>query len=95
MKENGSGTKEILLQLDPVKAEEVAGLLRQGLGAPAGEGLEALLARLFQTTDEDFDAQYAALLRGLAPALRLYPSTSATPSPSRPPPRAATSTRST
>ena len=72
VKENGSGTKELLLQLDPVKAEEVAGLLRQGLGAPAGEGLEALLARLFQTTDEDFDRKYQLFYQVLAPRVRLY-----------------------
>jgi ABC-type lipoprotein release transport system permease subunit len=72
VKENGSGTKELLLQLDPVKAEEVAGLLRQGLGAPAGEGLEALLARLFRTTDDDFERKYELFYQVLAPRVRLY-----------------------
>jgi len=72
VKENGSGLKEILLQLDPVQADEVAGLLRQGLSAPAGEGLEALLARLFQTTDQDFDQKYKLFYDALAPRIRLY-----------------------
>jgi hypothetical protein len=72
VKENGSGIKEILLQLDPVRAEEVSALLRRGLGAPAGEGLEALTARLFQTTDQDFDAKYKLFYEVVAPRIRLY-----------------------
>jgi ABC-type lipoprotein release transport system permease subunit len=72
VKENGSGIKEILLQLDPVKAEEVSALLRQRLGAPAGEGLGELMARLFQTSDQDFDAKYKLFYDVVVPRIRLY-----------------------
>ena len=72
VKENGSGKKEILLQLDPVKAEEVAALLRQGLKAPAGEDLEALMGRLFDTSDRDFDEKYRLFYEVVAPRIRLY-----------------------
>ncbi|HET6413876.1 MAG TPA: ABC transporter permease [Anaeromyxobacter sp.] len=72
VKENGSGKKEILLQLDPVKAEEVAALLRRGLKAPEGEDLEALMGRLFDTTDRDFDEKYQLFYEVVAPRIRLY-----------------------
>ncbi|HTN52848.1 MAG TPA: ABC transporter permease [Anaeromyxobacter sp.] len=72
VKENGSGTKEILLQLDPVKAEEVAALLRRGLKAAAGEDLEGLMTQLFQTTDMDFDQKYRLFYEVVAPRIRLY-----------------------
>ena len=72
VKENAIGTREILLQLDPLRAEEVAGLLRAGLRAPAGEDLAALLKRLFQTTDADFDQKYRLFYEAVAPRVRLY-----------------------
>jgi len=72
VKENAIGTREILLQLDPLRAEEVTGLLRTGLGAPAGEDLDALLQRLFQTTDADFDRKYRLFYEVIAPRVRLY-----------------------
>jgi ABC-type lipoprotein release transport system permease subunit len=72
VKENASGTREILLQLDPVRADEVAGALRAALRAPADEGLEALLARLFATTDADFDEKYRVFYEVVAPRIRLY-----------------------
>ncbi len=72
VKENAIGTREILLQLDPLRAEEVSGLLRVGLGAPAEEDLAGLLKRLFQTTDEDFDKKYRLFYDVVAPRIRLY-----------------------
>ncbi|HSM93046.1 MAG TPA: FtsX-like permease family protein [Anaeromyxobacteraceae bacterium] len=72
VKDNGNGIKEILLQLDPIQAEVAAARLREGLGAPAGEPLEALLRRLFASTDETFDRDYRVFYGGLAPLLRLY-----------------------
>ncbi|HET6437437.1 MAG TPA: FtsX-like permease family protein [Anaeromyxobacter sp.] len=72
VRENHSGIKEILLQLDPVKADEVADLLRRGLGAPPGENLEALMARLFDTHDQDFDQKYQLFYDVIAPRIRLY-----------------------
>jgi ABC-type lipoprotein release transport system permease subunit len=72
VKENGGGIKEILLQLDPVKADEVAAQLRAGLAAPADEGLEQLLAELFRTSDQDFDRKYQLFYAAVAPRIRLY-----------------------
>jgi ABC-type lipoprotein release transport system permease subunit len=72
VRENRSGLREILLQLDPVRAEEVARELRAGLGAPADEDLEKLLVRLFDTTDENLDRHHALFYAAVAPRLRLY-----------------------
>jgi len=72
VRDNRSGIKEILLQLDPVKADEVADLLRRGLSASEGENLEALMARLFETTDRDFDQKYKLFYDIIAPRIRLY-----------------------
>ncbi len=72
VKENGNGIKEILLQLDPAKADEVAGLLRKGLSAPPDRALEPLLAELFETTDPDFDRKYDLFYQVVAPRIRLY-----------------------
>jgi ABC-type lipoprotein release transport system permease subunit len=72
VRENRGGIREILLQLDPVRAEEVARELRAPLGAPPVEQLEPLLARLFATTDETFDAHHRLFYDVVAPRLRLY-----------------------
>lgn len=72
VRENRSGIREILLQLDPIRAEEVAAALRSGLDAPADEGLEALLVRLFATDDANFDAHHDLFYATVAPRLRLY-----------------------
>jgi ABC-type lipoprotein release transport system permease subunit len=72
VKENAIGTREILLQLDPLKAEEVARLLRAGLAAPPEEELALLLKRLFQASDEDFDRRYQLFYDVVAPRIRLY-----------------------
>ncbi len=85
VRDNRRGLREIMLQLDPVTAEEVAAKLRTALGA-AGEApqgapnlersastdLEPLLARLFETTDADFDAKYKIFYDEVAPRVRLY-----------------------
>jgi ABC-type lipoprotein release transport system permease subunit len=72
VKDNRSGIREILLQLDPVEAEEVASGLRAALGAGAQEDLEPLLVRLFDTSDRDFDAKYRVFYDVVAPRVRLY-----------------------
>ena len=74
VKDNGNGIREILLQLDPVQAEEVAARLREALGTsgPGDGGLEPMLARLFATTDQDFDEKYRIFYDVVAPYLRLY-----------------------
>ena len=72
VKELQSRSREILIQLDPLQAEEAAARLRPALGAPAGEELPALLARLFAVDDANFDERYALFYRELVPLLRLY-----------------------
>ena len=72
VKDTRSRAREILIQLDPLQAAEAARRLRPALGAPAGEELPALLARLFDLRDDNFDAHYAIFYDRLAPLLRLY-----------------------
>lgn len=72
VRENRNGLREILLQLDPVQAEDAAGALRSALRAPAEEPLDALLVRLFATTDADFDEKYRVFYEVVAPRIRLY-----------------------
>ncbi len=72
VRENGNGIREILLQLDPIQADAVATDLRAAMHAAPGVELESLLARLFATTDEDFDAKYRMFYDVVAPRLRLY-----------------------
>jgi ABC-type lipoprotein release transport system permease subunit len=72
VKDNGNGVKEILLQLDPVRAEEAAAMLRKELGGAPGEELEPLLRRLFASTDQTFDRDHRVFYERLAPLLRLY-----------------------
>ena len=72
VKENLGGIKEILLQLDPVRADALAVELRRALRAPEGEALEPLLQRLFATTDGDFDEKYRIFYDVVAPRIRLY-----------------------
>ncbi|MFT3914157.1 MAG: hypothetical protein QM704_08560 [Anaeromyxobacteraceae bacterium] len=71
VRENRSGIREIQLQLDPVRAEEVAAALRPALGGE-GDDLEKLLQKLFATTDQDFDQKYKLFYDVVAPRIRLY-----------------------
>ncbi|HET9553683.1 MAG TPA: ABC transporter permease [Anaeromyxobacteraceae bacterium] len=72
VKDAKSRVREILLQLDPIQSEAAAAKLRPALGAPDGEQLPALLARLFDLTDENFERHYRIFYDQLAPFLRLY-----------------------
>ena len=72
VRDNGNGIREILLQLDPIKADEAAVRLRKGLGEESDVPLEALLAKLFASTDETFERDYHVFYDVLAPLLRLY-----------------------
>jgi len=72
VRDNRNGIKEILLQLDPVRAEEVAAALRAALHVEGTEGLEPLLQRLFAATDRDFDEKYRIFYEVVAPRIRLY-----------------------
>jgi ABC-type lipoprotein release transport system permease subunit len=71
VKENATQLREILLQLDPIQAEEAAGRLRRALGSEERE-LPALLAQLVDTSDADFDRKYRIFYDQLAPLLQLY-----------------------
>jgi ABC-type lipoprotein release transport system permease subunit len=71
VKENQTATRDILLQLDPMQAEEAASRLRQALGSTALD-LHELLVELFTTDDANFDARYAIFYDRLAPLLQLY-----------------------
>jgi ABC-type lipoprotein release transport system permease subunit len=72
VRDNRIGIREILLQLDPLQADEVARALRPALGAPDAEPLDKLLVRLFETTDENFDRNHDLFYREVAPKIRLY-----------------------
>ncbi|HEX9049872.1 MAG TPA: FtsX-like permease family protein [Anaeromyxobacter sp.] len=72
VRENRTGVREILLQLDPVSAEALAAALRPALRSGAADGLEPLLQRLFATTDADFDEKYRIFYDVVAPRIRLY-----------------------
>ena len=60
------------MQLDPLGAAEAERRLRPALHAPPGEALPALLARLFDLNDANFDDHYRIFYDQLAPLLRLY-----------------------
>jgi ABC-type lipoprotein release transport system permease subunit len=72
VKDDQNGVREILLQLDPIRADALAAELRRALRAPDGEELEPLLHRLFATTDDDFDEKYRIFYDVVAPRIRLY-----------------------
>ncbi len=72
VRENRTGIREILLQLDPVAAEALAVELRRALHVDGAEELEPLLQRLFATTDQDFEEKYRIFYDVVAPRIRLY-----------------------
>ncbi len=72
VKDTRSRAREILIQLDPLQAAEAERRLRPALKAPQGEELPALLARLFDLDDANFDDHYRIFYEQLAPLLRLY-----------------------
>jgi len=71
VKENGSQLRDVMLQLDPVQADEAAARLRRALKTEEKE-LPRLLAQLFATTDQDFAEKYQVFYEQLAPLLQLY-----------------------
>lgn len=72
VKDTRSRVREILVQLDPLQAAEAERRLRPALKAPEGEELPALLARLFDLDDGNFDDHYRIFYEQLGPLLRLY-----------------------
>lgn len=69
--QNAQQTREILLQLDPLKSEQAVRALREVLGRSEGS-LPELLSSFFAVTDENFQARYAFFYKQLAPLLQLY-----------------------
>jgi len=71
VKENQTETRDILLQLDPIRAEEAKYRLRRGLRSEEAD-LQKLLVQLFATDDRNFDERYKLFYSQLAPLLQLY-----------------------
>lgn len=71
VKENQAATRDILMQLDPIQAEEAARRLRAALRSSRTD-LHELLVELLATDDRNFDERYAIFYRDLAPLLQLY-----------------------
>lgn len=71
VRENVSQTRDILLQLDPMRTVQAVQRLQKALGSKETD-LEKLLRELLQTTDENFDARYRIFYSELAPLLELY-----------------------
>jgi ABC-type lipoprotein release transport system permease subunit len=71
VKENQAATRDILMQLDPIQAEEAARRLRAALRSSQTD-LHELLVELLGTDDRNFDERYAIFYGDLAPLLQLY-----------------------
>ena len=71
VKENQTETRDILLQLDPLRAEEARYRLRRALVSDEAD-LQKLLVQLFATDDRNFDERYRIFYSQLAPLLQLY-----------------------
>ncbi len=71
LKEARGQTREILLKLDPLRAEEATAKLQRALGSKETE-LQALLVELFTCDDSTFDRHHAIFYESVAPLLQLY-----------------------
>lgn len=71
VKENQTQTREILFQLDPVKAREATARLQRVLGSQEKD-LQKLLSSFLATDDANFDQRYQQFYAELAPLLDLY-----------------------
>ncbi len=71
VKENQTQTRDILLQLDPIRAEEARARLQRALGTRE-QDLAKLLAQLLATDDRNFDERYRIFYSELAPLVQLY-----------------------
>ncbi|XXF76048.1 FtsX-like permease family protein [Myxococcaceae bacterium GXIMD 01537] len=71
VKENQTQTREVLFQLDPIKARQATERLQRILGSTEAD-LEKLLAAFFGTDDANFDQRYQQFYSELAPLLELY-----------------------
>ncbi|OFX19434.1 MAG: hypothetical protein A2V77_04275 [Anaeromyxobacter sp. RBG_16_69_14] len=71
VRENRMATRDILLQLDPIRAREASSRLQRALGSQEPD-LRKLLAQLLATDDGTFDEHYRIFYSELAPLLQLY-----------------------
>ncbi len=71
VKENTGQTRDILLQLDPVRTREAVRRLQAALGSQESDPAK-LVSALLDTDDASFDARYRIFYAELAPLLQLY-----------------------
>ncbi len=71
VKENTGQTRDILLQLDPVKTREAVRRLQAALGSQETDPAR-LVSELLDTDDRNFDERYRIFYGQLAPLLQLY-----------------------
>jgi len=71
VKENTGQTRDILLQLDPVRTREATRRLQAALSTDEADPAR-LVAALLDTDDANFDARYRIFYEQLAPLLQLY-----------------------
>lgn len=71
VRENTTGVRELLLQLDDVKTELFREKLQKLLGSTESD-VGKLLAQFFSTTDQNLDERYKFFYAELAPQLELY-----------------------
>jgi ABC-type lipoprotein release transport system permease subunit len=71
VKEGAAETKDILVQLDPLQAEEATRRLQRALGSGEPD-LAKLLQQLMTVDDASFDRHYRIFYDELAPLVRLY-----------------------
>jgi ABC-type lipoprotein release transport system permease subunit len=71
VRENRTGVRELMLQLDALRTEEFRKKL-QGFLQSKQDDLAQLLASFFDTDDKNFSERYAFFYKELAPQLELY-----------------------
>jgi ABC-type lipoprotein release transport system permease subunit len=71
VRENTTGVRELLLQLDEVKTEMFREKLQKLLGSTEND-VGKLLSQFFATTDDNLDERYKFFYAELAPQLELY-----------------------
>jgi ABC-type lipoprotein release transport system permease subunit len=71
VKENQAQTRDILLQLDPIRAAEATRRLQRALGSREPD-LQKLVLELLATDDRNFDERYRIFYAELAPLVQLY-----------------------
>ncbi len=71
VKENQTQTRELIFQLDPIKARLATERLQRLLSSKE-QDLQKLLAEFFATTDANFEQRYQQFYAELAPLLELY-----------------------